>query len=30
VELASQNEFDHRVVNDDVARAAAEVAALAR
>jgi guanylate kinase len=30
VELASQNEFDHRVVNDDVARAASEVAALAR
>jgi guanylate kinase len=30
VELASQNEFDHHVVNDDVARAAAEVAALAR
>jgi len=30
VELASQNEFDYRVVNDDVARAAAEVAALAR
>jgi guanylate kinase len=30
VELASQGEFDHHVVNDDVARAAAEVAALAR
>ena len=30
VELASQGEFDHRVVNDDVARAAAEVAALAQ
>ncbi|MET0811763.1 MAG: guanylate kinase [Microbacterium sp.] len=30
VELASQNEFDYRVVNDDVARAAGEVAALAR
>ncbi|PZU46197.1 MAG: guanylate kinase [Microbacterium sp.] len=30
VELASQGEFDYRVVNDDVARAAAEVAALAR
>lgn len=30
VELAAQGEFDHRVVNDDVARAAAEVAALAR
>lgn len=29
-ELASQGEFDHHVVNDDVARAAAEVAALAR
>lgn len=29
-ELAAQGEFDHRVVNDDVARAAAEVAALAR
>ncbi|WP_394289237.1 guanylate kinase [Microbacterium sp.] len=29
VELASQNEFDYRVVNDDVARAAAEVAGLA-
>ena len=29
-ELASQGEFDYRVVNDDVARAAAEVAALAR
>jgi guanylate kinase len=29
-ELAAQNEFDHFVVNDDVARAAAEVAALAR
>ena len=29
-ELASQAEFDYRVVNDDVARAAAEVAALAR
>ena len=28
-ELASQHEFDYRVVNDDVARAAAEVAALA-
>lgn len=28
-ELAAQDEFDHRVVNDDVARAAAEVAALA-
>jgi guanylate kinase len=28
-ELASQSEFDYRVVNDDVARAAAEVAALA-
>lgn len=30
VELASQGEFDYRVVNDDIARAAAEVAALAR
>ncbi|MFB8385908.1 guanylate kinase [Microbacterium sp. NPDC055910] len=30
VELASQDEFDYRVVNDDVARAAREVAALAR
>lgn len=30
VELASQGEFDYRVVNDDVARAAAEVASLAR
>ncbi|MCO7203928.1 guanylate kinase [Microbacterium sp. CnD16-F] len=30
VELASQGEFDYRVVNDDVARAAAEVADLAR
>lgn len=30
IELASQGEFDYRVVNDDVARAAAEVAALAR
>lgn len=30
VELASQGEFDHHVVNDDVARAAAEVAALAQ
>lgn len=30
VELAAQNEFDFRVVNDDVAGAAAEVAALAR
>ena len=30
VELASQGEFDYRVVNDDVDRAAAEVAALAR
>ncbi|WP_336632767.1 MULTISPECIES: guanylate kinase [unclassified Microbacterium] len=30
VELASQGEFDYRVVNDEVARAAAEVAALAR
>ncbi|MGR6741440.1 MULTISPECIES: guanylate kinase [Microbacterium] len=29
VELASQNEFDYRVVNDTVARAADEVAALA-
>ncbi|WP_347345633.1 guanylate kinase [Microbacterium sp.] len=29
VELAAQGEFDYRVVNDDVARAAAEVAALA-
>lgn len=29
-ELASQGEFDFRVVNDDVARAAAEVARLAR
>ena len=29
VELASQREFDFRVVNDDVARAAAEVAGLA-
>ncbi|SDQ07406.1 guanylate kinase [Microbacterium sp. cf332] len=29
VELASQNEFDYRIVNDTVARAAAEVAALA-
>ncbi|MDJ1113739.1 guanylate kinase [Microbacterium dauci] len=29
VELASQGEFDFRVVNDDVARAAAEVAQLA-
>jgi guanylate kinase len=29
VELASQGEFDYRVVNDDVARAAAEVAQLA-
>jgi guanylate kinase len=29
-ELASQGEFDYRVVNDDVARAADEVAALAR
>ncbi len=29
-ELASQSEFDYRVVNDEVARAAAEVAALAR
>lgn len=30
VELASQGEFDYHVVNDEVARAAAEVAALAR
>jgi guanylate kinase len=30
VELAAQGEFDYRVVNDDVARAAAEVASLAR
>ena len=30
VELASQGEFDYRVVNDDVARAAEEVASLAR
>ncbi|MDT3331292.1 MULTISPECIES: guanylate kinase [Microbacterium] len=30
VELASQGEFDYRVVNDDVARAAAEIARLAR
>ncbi|HWT32241.1 MAG TPA: guanylate kinase [Microbacterium sp.] len=30
VELAAQHEFDFRVVNDDVASAAAEVAALAR
>ncbi len=30
VELASQNEFDYRVVNEDVAKAAADVAALAR
>ena len=30
VELAAQGEFDYRVVNDDVPRAAAEVAALAR
>ncbi len=30
VELASQGEFDHHVVNDDVARAAEEVAALAQ
>lgn len=30
VELASQGEFDYRVVNDTVERAAAEVAALAR
>ncbi|EXJ51174.1 guanylate kinase [Microbacterium sp. MRS-1] len=29
VELAAQGEFDYRVVNDDVARAAAEIAALA-
>ncbi|MFT4214728.1 MAG: guanylate kinase [Microbacterium sp.] len=29
-ELAAQSEFDYLVVNDDVARAAAEVAALAR
>ncbi|KQZ84277.1 guanylate kinase [Microbacterium sp. Root166] len=29
-ELASQGEFDYRVVNDDVARAAGEVARLAR
>lgn len=29
-ELAAQREFDHLVVNDDVDRAAAEVAALAR
>ncbi len=29
-ELASQGEFDYRVVNDEVARAADEVAALAR
>lgn len=29
-ELASQGEFDYRVVNDDVPRAAAEVATLAR
>ncbi|MFT4231036.1 MAG: guanylate kinase [Microbacterium sp.] len=29
-ELAAQHEFDYRVVNDDVSRAAAEVAALAR
>lgn len=29
VELASQNEFDYRVVNDEVSRAADEVAALA-
>ena len=29
-ELAAQGEFDSRVVNDDVARAAAEVATLAR
>jgi len=29
-ELAAQPEFDYRVVNDEVARAAAEVAALAR
>ena len=30
VELAAQGEFDYRVVNDDVARAAADVAALVR
>lgn len=30
VELASQHEFDYLVVNDDIARAAAEVARLAR
>ncbi|RKS89518.1 guanylate kinase [Microbacterium sp. AG790] len=30
VELAAQGEFDYRVVNDDVARAAAEIATLAR
>ena len=30
VELASQGEFDHHIVNDDVSRAAAQVAALAR
>ncbi|GAA1845771.1 guanylate kinase [Microbacterium koreense] len=30
VELAAQDEFDYRVVNDDVERAASEVAALAR
>ncbi|MFT4136621.1 guanylate kinase [Microbacterium sp.] len=30
VELAAQSEFDYRVVNDDVARAAEAVAALAR
>jgi guanylate kinase len=29
VELASQNEFDYRVVNDEVARAADEVVSLA-
>jgi guanylate kinase len=29
-ELASQGEFDYRVVNDDIARAADEVARLAR
>lgn len=29
-ELAAQGEFDHRVVNDDIARAAGEVSALAR
>ena len=29
VELAAQNEFDHRVINDDVARAAEEVVSLA-